>query len=247
LRHYYRSMYVKSVLTLVEILRHLQDYEEIARVCQNAVQIVPFEENLHLHLMEALIKEGRMDEAREHYYFIDAQFHQKLGEKPSRRLQELYQQTQIKEPEICKDLHSISRRLSEHDDVEGAFFCHPDSFCSFYQLERRRLERAHLPGVLCLAYIKVPEDCPDKKYLIDYSAEKVKEVLLNNLRTGDVICRWDETQFLILLQGVDQDGAKKVVGRIKENYRLIKREEGLQLYCKIMPVTPYKSKSNPGV
>jgi len=220
LRAYYRNLYVKSVLSLSELLQQNQNHQEIINICQKAVIMAPFEENLHYVYMDALIQEGKLDEAREHYQFVEVHFQQKLGDKPSSELQRLYQQTQLQETEPQKELQLIRQYLSEDKDnnKEGAFFCNPENFRLFYQLEVRRQERNQLPGVLCLVYLK-KSAVLEKECLASETVKTLKDVLLQNLRKGDVVCRWNEFQFMVLLHGCDVEGARTVIRRIKQCYR----------------------------
>ena len=239
LRAYYRNLYLTCTLGLAQLLKLEGSYREIIDICREAVPRVPLEEELHYYFLEALIREGNLQEAREHYHFVEVNLQQKLGEAPSAELKELYRQTEVKTQEEEKDLHFIRRKLDQEDDGEGAFFCSPEAFRLIYQLELNRQERTDSPGVLCMAYIKESASLAQPGLPEQNQVKLLKEVLTSSLRKADVLCRWNQTQFLVLLHGTDTEGARKVTQRVKERYRQLRRDSGLPLYFKVLSLVPW--------
>ena len=47
--------------------------------------------------------------------------------------------------------------------------------------------------------------------------DELQESLRSNLRKGDVVCRWSENQFLLLLTGLERTQAGNVIDRIKNS------------------------------
>ena len=61
------NRYMKSVYKYIDMLRPLEDYDEIIRASRVALDIDAFDERLHLDLMDALVNRGRNNESLQQY------------------------------------------------------------------------------------------------------------------------------------------------------------------------------------
>ena len=66
------------------------DYDNIIRICEQAIQIEPYEEELHICFMENLIDKGRITEAQNHYESYTSMLYKQFGIKPTAELQQVY-------------------------------------------------------------------------------------------------------------------------------------------------------------
>ena len=99
---------------------------------------------------------------------------------------------------------------------DGAFFCEPHVFRSIYKLEQRRGERRGQDvalGVLTLTS-RIPRSLSE---LLPAMAH-LEKVLLACLRKGDVISRWNDSQFLLLLDAINPHQVQKVFRRIESSF-----------------------------
>ena len=99
--------------------------------------------------------------------------------------------------------------------MEGAYFGSSVFMC-VYSLERRRGKRSGVPLVLGSLNIDSFNGLNEKQTRESLSV--LKEVLANTLRRGDVVCEWNESQFVILLTNVRGSDAEKVFRRIASRY-----------------------------
>lgn len=236
-RSHYHQLYVKNAVQLAGLLRANGNYSELIKLCENALAMEYFERKLHLYYLEALIEEGKIRQARRHYEEVTAVFYRELGLKPSAEMRQLYGRIQsAEEGSYNLNLILIQQRLMERQNTRGAFFCDPDIFKYFFQLEKNRQERSGQGACLVLMALTSPDFRRPPREKLQEAMECLSQVLRSRLRKGDVICRSHEAQFLLLLPAVDAANAEKVLLRIEENFRKNISAQDLVLHKKIMPL-----------
>jgi tetratricopeptide (TPR) repeat protein len=240
-RHYYRRLYLEGVVTLARLLKEARRYEEIINLCEEAIRIEPFEEDLHIPFLEALLARGRKKQALTHYQYITAALYRELGVKPSQSLRHIYRLIQAEDgTAAAQDLTLVQEGLQgAPEEKEGAFYCEPAIFRSIYNLESRRAERRGGEVALCLltltgekGVISFPE--------LQEGMDHLQAVLLACLRKGDVITRWNESQFLVLLDTINLHQAQKVLRRVESSFwgTWGQNEGRLLLNSKFQPLLP---------
>ncbi len=233
LRTYYHELFIASVLKLLDLLKFKGDHDLIIKVCEQAVGVDYFQENIHLKMIEALIAEGKINRARAHYNEATSAFYREMGIKPSEQMKTMYRLMGVQPGDFELDLNTIQEHLKGKDDRNGAFYCDPDLFRYFYNLERFRVERngqSILVGLLTLTSKDYSH--PDKKRLLKV-VQDLEKVTVNSLRKGDIVTRWNESQILMLLPGLNREQAEKVVSRIVNNYEKEYSLQGLILHNKV--------------
>jgi two-component SAPR family response regulator len=95
-RNYYRSLYLKSVYTLITLLESFGRYEEIIEVCEKSFLLEPLEEENHLFYIHALLETEKTRQALDHYSYITAVLFRETGIKPSPAMQNCYRMIKIR-------------------------------------------------------------------------------------------------------------------------------------------------------
>jgi DNA-binding transcriptional activator of the SARP family len=215
IRNHYRRLYLKTVVSATELLQIERRYDDIIDLCQKAINIDIYEEAFHLSLMDALMHKGQQKQALEHYEYITGFYYHEMGLKPSSDMRMLYKRLlQTHAPIQTQD--GLVEAL-EHDLVlENAFYCEPDTFKSIYELERRRSQRSGNTfsiGVINASPIRGYSQSQE-----DLRISHLKQHLMERLRKGDTFSQWNDTQFMVLLPGVDSELMKKVLTRILDAF-----------------------------
>jgi DNA-binding SARP family transcriptional activator len=65
-------------------------YEDIIHELNKAIMIDYFEEELHITLIETLLAEGKISQARAHYENVTGKFYKDLGLKPSSSFKQIF-------------------------------------------------------------------------------------------------------------------------------------------------------------
>jgi len=240
-RHYYRRLFVRSVSDLLALQKEHQLYSQLLEDCEKALFIDPFDEDLHLRYIEALLEEGKTTQARSHYQQITSLLYQELGAKPSPAMRRIYQ-TIVKKQEGQRGLNfnDLQKKLQERDRTPGAFLCDPDEFLLLCRLEKRRAEREDSTVHLAFLTLTGPDFQPPAAAQLQVSMEWLKQVLLSSLRRGDVITPWNESQFTLLLPGLSLEQGETVLQRIRGEFTQNPPGKGVILRSGIHPVLPWE-------
>lgn len=214
IRHYYRRLFLNSVIRLLDLYKAKREFSELARICEKTFIIEQFEEELHLRYMEALIEEGKMSQARDHYQYITALLYREFGAKPSSAMQSLYRRVKISAAERDHGYEDIRELLKDSQENRGALLCDADSFELICRLEQRRAKRESRPLFVATLTLTGPDFRLPPPGELQEAMEKLKRVLLYNLRCGDVVSPWNESQFVILLSGVQSTQAEAILSRL---------------------------------
>lgn len=210
-RNHFRRIYIRTVLNVIELLKGQDTYEEILPLCQKAIQIDIYEESFHLSLMDALLSQGELKQALEHYEYITGFYYREMGIKPSAEMRAIYKRL-LKSHASIHSEENLLEVLEFGATLDNAFYCEPDVFKSIYELERRRSQR----GNSCFS-IGVLTAKPMGGYSQSQEQLRIshlKQHLMERLRQGDTFTRWNDQQFVVLLPGVDAVLTEKVLKRV---------------------------------
>lgn len=227
-RNYYRRLFIESVLGLVKIYQSNKEYDKGIKVCERAIQIEAYEEDLHVCFMENLIGKGKIKEAQNHYELYTSMLYKQFGIKPTQELQKIYRMLKIKGADINGGDFAESFPLDE--DAEGAFYCDRNLFNSIYILEKRRSERTgHLVFVVS---VTVNENIE--------IFDSFRKCVINSLRKGDVVTTWDDNVILILLPRMEYNQIQTIMERIVNQFG--KNHHEYDIKVKIHTSLPDKTK-----
>lgn len=236
-RNFYQNQYLEAVQELVKILGNLGRYEEVIVTCQQALNLHPFEEEIHLAYIDALLEVGKTKQAQVHYQYANQQLYRELGVKPSPAMLRIGRIIQNSGEKLSTDLSTIQDNLGA-DNIEGAFVCDADIFRYIYKLERRRRERSGQALLLILLTLSKLDFTLPQAELLTKVRPGMEKLLINSLRKGDVIAHWNDTQFLLLLPGLNYEQGEKVIERIKQNFAADVKYKDLLLRSEIQPMLP---------
>lgn len=236
-RNYYRRIYLQSALKLTELLKSAHMYAEVIELCEKVFLLEPFEEEFHLHFIETLLEDGKLNQTRSHYEYVTSLFYRELGVKPSPSMRELYYRLQGKDNRAKLDLTSIRENILKEKEIpNGVLFCSQEIFCFLCKLEKRRAERTGQVAFLGLLTILKPDYTLPPPNALKRAAETLKEVLSKNLRKGDVISMWNENQFLLMMSGLNQKQAEKALQRVTRVFAEHCSSEDIILRCRLQPI-----------
>lgn len=123
-------------------------------------------------------------------------------------------------------------RINDNPDQTYAFMCDPDIFFTLYELEKRRLKREWIS--INLVHLGLVDKNKITKSVFP-AAKKMNNILKTKLRCGDIVCKWGEKNFLIMLMDIRSRNVKKVINRIESSFGEYKEVEIYYNYYKIKP------------
>lgn len=219
IRARYHSMYLQTVHKTIGLLTSAGDWDEIARLCENAIRIEPFDEDLHYSLIYALHSSGKKILAQEYYKRTIDLFYNEFSITPSERLKDLYKIIRDEEHGVTTDLSIIQESLQEQQKAGGAYYCEYSVFRDIYQLEQRTIERTGDSVYLCLLTVRTAGGELPKTSVMVRAMDSLGRSISRSLRRGDVYARYSLAQYIILLPTASYENGCSVMKRIISTFR----------------------------
>ncbi|MFW6409747.1 MAG: BTAD domain-containing putative transcriptional regulator, partial [Halanaerobiales bacterium] len=217
-RNYYRDLLKNTLLKLDIFLQNKNEYNKLIKFYDKVQSLIKFDEEIIACLLKAMIKMGKTSEVQYKYKEIrDIYKDNNLILPPV--LENIYTKMEL---ENIEDPEVFLEKLDEKTEKEGAYFCTPEKFMELYELEKRRLKRDALPR--CLIHFRLLEKKVkrQKKISIDHIdkiGEQFLQLLIDQIRSGDIVCRWHKKYFIVFLVNLDCEEAWKVSQRIENSFR----------------------------
>lgn len=132
--HFYR-LYVKCIRELVDRYFEQERYDEAINRCENALNYEPYEEEIHIKLIESLVKKGNFRAAKKHYSYVTSMFYEEFNVSPSEGMQLAYRDLK----ETRGDLGNGNKKNKEGSNKDiKAHYCSVDELTLIYGIEKKR-------------------------------------------------------------------------------------------------------------
>jgi DNA-binding SARP family transcriptional activator len=216
-RNYYQRLYLKTLNKLFELLKEKGENEEIIALCEKALLSEPYEEEIHINLIEAMLNLGQAKAATNHYEYSLNLIEREMDAKPSNRfidLQKKIHNNSHRNTDI--DLNSIKMQLEDAAE-NGAMHCNFEYFKFLFNLQKRKSIRNNEYDYLCIINFN-KRNMYNHDSLAGISREWAM-LLQTTLRKGDVFTFWNDSQILIMLHDVRGDGVSVIENRISNNMK----------------------------
>ncbi len=236
---YYRSLYNRVVADLAKILFEHKKYDQLSAVCQKAIILEPYEEQLYIYLIQVLICTGHLEKALDLYHHATELFMKELGITPSEELLALYKDVirTIKTPEM--NLEVIKNKLDESKDEIGSVYCEYEFFKLVYHLESKNIGRSGESSNLCLISVvdRNAISIPSSRVL-NRAMDALRTTIQYNIRSGDAFARYSVNQYLIMLSNTNNETANMVAQRLLKTFRKEFPNIYIVLKYSIQQITP---------
>lgn len=215
-RAYLRRLYLEQIYIMCDLLKKKENYSKIEEVCEQALNIEPFEEEIHYYLINSLIKQNKLKKAKLHYQYILNLF--ALNKiKLSSHITNLLEEIKPTEEEQKEEVRIIKAKLNSFGNTEGLCLVDKNSFNYFSWVSIRKKEREEAPVFLISVSLNIDlDEIKRKEYqdIINY----LENIFLKTLRHSDIICKWTKIQYLILFSGVNLYGIQEIINRIRKEF-----------------------------
>jgi DNA-binding SARP family transcriptional activator len=235
-RNHYRRVYLESMADYCNLLVEQGDTDTILEVCENVTLLEPLEEDFHLFLMEALIKKGKIKDARQNYEYITTKLYHELGLRPSAEMRSLYGKITAKDKANRADIDSVQEGIINQPSSDGPFYCDKKTFQSIYDLERRRAERSGQSVFIVLLTLQLSPRVVGEQDTIKKALTTLKDIIERSLRKGDVCSLWGDLQFILILPSINMEQTKLVVERLEKAFREIIKQDEILLKARYQPI-----------
>lgn len=236
---FYRSLYNRVVADLAKLLLEHKKYEQLSAICQKAILLEPYEEQLYIYYIQVLICTGHLEKALDLYHQVTDLFMKELGITPSEEFLALYKDVvrTIKTPEM--NLEVIKNKLDESKDEIGSVYCEYEFFKLVYHLESKNIGRTGVTSNLCLISVvdKNAISIPASRVL-NRAMDALRTTIQYNIRGGDAFARYSVNQYLIMLSNTTEETANLVAQRLLKAFRSEFPNINIVLKYSIQQITP---------
>lgn len=230
---HYHQLYLAAVKDYAALLDKTEEYEKMTELCTVAADMDPLDETVHILLIRSLLRQGKDQAALAHYESTTELLYRNLGVRPSDELQELYTEIMAVEKNLETDLEAIQEELKETAARPGAFVCEYGFFREAYRLEARRAARNGTCVHVGLITVSQPNGLSPALKVLNQTMDQLLEVLVSNLRRGDVVSKYSGAQYVVMLPAANFEDSSMVMDRIVNAFYRQHRRNFLKLSCKL--------------
>lgn len=229
--------YLEAMYAYVNLLKEREEYNEIVRVCEQALRIDELDEFLRIELMRAMVSLNRARDAADEYRRVTALSRRYLDADPSEDFQQRYRQLAKAGSALQFNLDAIRNELIERDSTRrGPFFCDYQAFKEIYNIQMRNLERLGSTMFLGVIMVGDPGDEDISSVQRESAMAGLQEILRRNLRKGDIVTRFAPAIFALLLPTVNYSTGGMVMERMEEMFYAEYPNRSVALHYRISPL-----------
>ncbi len=238
LSSYYRTRYIRAAHDALALLAEAGRCADVVSLCRRASVIDPYDESIHLALIQSLVAIGAQQEAMNHYNYVTEMFFSHFGVTPSPELTQLYKEIVRTSKMTEMDLGIIREGLAESERAEGAFYCELEFFKDVYRIQARNANRNG--QIVHISLITVLDGYGKKltQAKMNTAMERLRDIIAASLRRGDVFTRYSVSQYLLMLPLANFENAEMVMNRVTRNFRRAYPKMELLLHYSALPLDP---------
>lgn len=217
-------LYSEAINRCAALLEQAGDYPRMQKICEEAIERDPLDEELYVLLIRALLHQKKYTAAQQQYEKAAEILYRELGVFPSEALRSLHHEIMDEKKEPSTDLDSILEQLREGYSG-GAYVCPYGVFKEIYHLEARRSARS---GTCAhVAMLTLEEERREE-------AERLRAILQKSLRQGDVIAQYSLRQFIVLLPTANYEESIMICQRVCSAFYRRRRGGSLKFSIRAM-------------
>lgn len=236
----YQRIFMECVANAFTIIETRKGYESILPICEKAIALDPFDEEIYTIYIKSLSKLNRQREALNAYETITGRLYSKMGVNPSKKLTTLYKSMLKSLKSVETDLVTIKQDLNEQCVLEGAYYCEYEIFKDIYRFIARGVERKGESVLIMLCTLTDNKDATLDLEVehVEKTMAKLKMVIGDSLRKGDLYARYSCSQYVIMLPDTEIENSELVGQRIVNAYKKQNLTQFVKLHYKIQPLDP---------
>lgn len=235
---YYHQMYLDAVGEALTILEARQLWAESAALCAAALKVEPYSETLYQSLMRCRIAAGDRPGAVHAYEEMSELLFETFGVMPSDESRALYREACRETVGAVMPVADVRENLREPFGSRGAMYCEYDFFRTYYQLQARTIVRSGDVIHIALFSIHDTQRQELSRRSLDRAMDNLQELLVNNLRQGDVVTRCSVSQLIVMLPQANYENSCLVCQRLIKAFCRQYPHSPAQIHYSVQPLEP---------
>ena len=227
----YKKLYTKALEWVCSYLKEHGAYEKILRIVDRACRLYPFDEWQAVKI-DCYIELNRYEEAMKEYEDTAKLLSEELGVTPSEKMLKQFDIMSKRISSKPQLIGQIKEGLQEQTEEKGAFYCSMPSFRDAYRMMRRNMERSGQSVFLMLCTITDANgNCMMESDKLDQMSEALYQAVSSSLRRCDSFTKCNPAQFLIMLNGINEENCGIVEERITNSFSKEHKSWAKRLNC----------------
>ena len=213
-----KNMYAYALQELCDLLMANKEYDEVLHTVELACKLYPFDE-WQVYKIEAYIAMNRYKDALKEYEATAKILIEELGVSPSKKMMEQFKTLSAHITNRPQNIGEIKGGLREEKMETGAFYCTLPGFRDAYRIIRRGMERNGQSVFLLVCTLIDSKGRP-----MEYSekqgemADALYKAIKGSLRRSDSFTKYNQSQFLVMLMGTNEENCQIVIDRISDKF-----------------------------
>jgi DNA-binding SARP family transcriptional activator len=234
--NFYRRLFLQAIGELAGLYEAKGMFEDIVRICDNAIMREPYEESLYVRQIQTLIQTGEYAYARQQYRMIEKILMQEFDTGPSPELEHLSSKIDQATVDRIDGIGEIAQMLEERSKKPKAFFCSTETFQQIYSLDKRSNERIRFPVHLGLLTLTMRSGLHEKEGEMKEAIAVLRQILMESLRTGDIVSQYSRCQLILMITTLSRENGIAALRRIKFLFESRFKTNRINIEYNISPV-----------
>ena len=235
---YYHQMYIDVVGQVLTVLERRQRWGEISLLCEKALKIEPYSEQIYQYLMRTRIAEKNRAGAMQAFDEMSELLFSAYGVMPSEESRALYRQAAREEESFTVPVGELRDQLREPSGAKGALYCEYDFFKLYYQAQARAIMRSGDTIHIALLSLHGRRGKELARKSLDLAMNNLQNLLISNLRQGDVLTRCSVSQIIIMLPQANYENSCAVCQRLLKAFDRQYPHSPVEIKYSVQPLEP---------
>lgn len=235
---YYHQMYLTAAHKTLSLLEEKQLWSDAAALCEKALKIEPYSEELYQHLMRCRITAGDRSGALRAYEEMSELLFATFGVMPSDESRQLYRDASRDADTPSVPAGAVREQLKEPAGAKGALYCEYDFFKLLYQVQARAIIRSGEAIHIALFSLHGQNKKDLARRSLDIAMDNLQELICANLRQGDVITRCSVSQLIVMLPQANYENSCAVCQRILKAFARQYPHSPAEIHYSVQPLEP---------
>ena len=219
---YYHGLFLLCVHDLCKFYYDQRQFDELGLLVDNALEIDRLDEELYYYSILVCINNNALQLGLDIHNNATKLLQRELGVTNLPFLKEAYHQLLVLDLGIqTATLSNVKAEMNEEAEG-GPFFCGYAVFKQIYLLEKKKIMRSKCAnGTILLMTLEFPYDLSASKmerFRASKAARAFQETMNLVLRSGDVIAKYSESQYIAMLLDCSKKDISILEKRISDNF-----------------------------
>lgn len=243
---YYHKWYTKYTNELYEVLSRQKNFEKMLELCTAANHIDPYDE-WQLKQIDCLMALNRQAEAMAVYEQARQIYHEDLGVNVLDQVMERYRDAFGTFYCAANAMSDIKKQLRETEEElkSGAYYCPYPSFRDAYQFTARLSQQLKMECLLMICTLLEHKNRPEASEKTLREMELLRQALLFTIRKDDVVTKYSQNQFLVLMPGVKKAKCAVIAERLEHTWNSINPEPDMMVMVEFVEIENGQAEAQP--